>query len=85
MEIQYLMARMDKKTLAEIPIGFSCKMIAVKDNSSNFLQYVVKLGLGINNQIKVVSRQPYDQMTVLEVNGKNKNVSYKFTENIYVL
>lgn len=79
------MARMDKKTLAEIPVGAQCKMIAVKDNSSNFLQYVVTLGLGINNQITVVSRQPYDLMTVLEVNGKKKNVSYKFTENIYVL
>ena len=74
-----------KRTLSEIPIGASCKMVAVKDNSSTFLQYVVSIGLGINNNIIVLSRQPYDNMTLIEVNGKRKNVSQKFTENIFVV
>jgi DtxR family transcriptional regulator, Mn-dependent transcriptional regulator len=74
-----------KKTLADIEIGKDCKMVAVKDNSSNFLQYVVQVGLGINNQIKVISRQPYDLLTVIAVNGKEFSVSQKFTENIFVI
>lgn len=74
-----------KRTLSEIPVGSSCKMVAVKDNSSTFLQYVVSIGLGINNHIIVLSRQPYDNMTLIEVNGKRKNVSQKFTENIFVV
>jgi DtxR family Mn-dependent transcriptional regulator len=77
--------KMDKKTLADIEIGQDCKMVAVKDNSSNFLQYVVSVGLGINNNIKVISRQPYDLMTVVSVNGKEFSVSQKFTENIFVV
>ena len=74
-----------KKTLAEVVVGNSCKMVAVKDNSSSFLQYVVKVGLGINNEIKVVSKQEYDAMTVIEVNGVLSSVSHKFTENIFVV
>jgi DtxR family Mn-dependent transcriptional regulator len=50
-----VLKKQSKKTLSEIEVGKSCKMVAVKDNSSPFLQYVVGLGLGINNKIKVIS------------------------------
>ncbi len=72
------------KTLSDIAIGKSCKMLAVKDNSSTFLQYVVQLGLAINNKIKVISKQEYDDLTLIEVHGKRFNISQKFAENIYV-
>ena len=56
-----------------------------KDNSAPFLQYVVKVGLGINNQIKVVSKQEYDSLMVIEVNGKKSSISQKFADNIFVV
>lgn len=74
-----------KKTLADVAVGSSCKMVAVKDNSSSFLQYVVKVGLGIYNEIVVVSKQEYDAITVIEVNGIKSSVSKKFAENIFVV
>ncbi len=74
-----------KKTLSEVAVGKKAKMVAVKDNSSLFLKYVVGVGLGINNIIKVVSKQDYDSLMVIEVNGKRSNVSLKFAENIYVI
>ncbi len=73
------------KTLSDIAVGNSCKMVAVKDNSSPFLQYVVKVGLGINNEIKVLSRQEYDALLLIEVNGIQSSVSQKFAENIFVI
>jgi DtxR family transcriptional regulator, Mn-dependent transcriptional regulator len=73
-----------KKTLSEIAAGNTCKMLAVKDNSTPFLQYVVKVGLGINNNIKVLSIQDYDSMMVIEVNGQQSIVSQKFAKNIFV-
>ncbi len=73
------------KTLSEVLVGNSCKMVAVKDNSSPFLQYVIKVGLGINNAIKVVSKQEYDALMVIEVNGQQSSVSQKFAENIFVI
>jgi DtxR family Mn-dependent transcriptional regulator len=60
-------------------------MVAVKDNSSSFLQYVVKVGLGINNEILVVSKQDYDGLMVIKVNGVKSSVSQKFAENIFVV
>lgn len=74
-----------RNTLADIEVGNLCKMVAVKDNTSSFLQYVVKVGLGLNNEIKVVSKQAYDNLTEIEVNGVKSSVSQKFAENIYVI
>jgi DtxR family Mn-dependent transcriptional regulator len=73
-----------KKTLLEEKIGHQCKMIGVKDNSAAFLQYVNKLGLSINQTIKVVSRQPFDDLIEIEVNKKINSISPKFAENIIV-
>ena len=73
------------KTLSEVEAGNGCKMVAVKDNSSSFLQYVVKVGLGINNRIKVVAKQEYDGLMLIEVNGQQSSVSQKFAENIFVV
>ncbi|MBK9734644.1 MAG: metal-dependent transcriptional regulator [Saprospiraceae bacterium] len=74
-----------KKTLSDVEVGNSCKMVAVKDNSTSFLQYVVKVGLGINNEIKVLSKQDYDALLVIEVNGIRSSVSQKFAENIFIV
>lgn len=73
------------QTLSQVAIGNVCRMAAVKDNSATFLQYVAQVGLGINEHIKVISKQPYDALTCIEVNGKQSNVSQKFTENIFVV
>jgi DtxR family transcriptional regulator, Mn-dependent transcriptional regulator len=74
-----------KKTLFDVEVGKSCRMVAVKENSPTFLQYVVKVGLGLNNHIKVISKQEYDALIVIEVNGMKSSVSQKFAENIYVV
>lgn len=74
-----------KKTLNEEEIGHTCTMVGVKDNSATFLQYVNKVGLSINNQIKVLSKQNYDDLIEIEVNGKSSSVSPKFAENIVII
>ena len=74
-----------KKTLSDVAVRSSCKMVAVKDNSSSFLQYVANVGLGINNEITVLSKQEYDAIIVIEVNGVQSSVSQKFAENILVV
>lgn len=74
-----------KKTLAEVDAGKTCKMVAVKDNTAPFLQYVMKVGLGINNKIKVIGKQSYDALMEIEVDGKKSHVSQKFAENILVV
>ena len=71
--------------MADVANGHSCKMVAVKDNSADFLKYVVKVGLGINNNIKVLSKESYDSLLTIEVNGVVSSVSQKFAQNIFVV
>jgi DtxR family Mn-dependent transcriptional regulator len=73
------------KTLSDVAVGKSCKMVTVKDESSSFLLYVADVGLGINERITVLSKKEYDAITVIEVKGKKSSVSQKFAENIFVV
>ena len=74
-----------RKTLLEETVGHNCKMVGVKDNSAAFLQYVDKLGLAINKSIKIKSKEVYDDLIEIEVNGVKNNVSPKFAENIIIV
>ena len=74
-----------KKTLNEEEVGHHCTMVAVKDNSAQFLQYVNKLGLSINNKIKVIAKQDYDELMEIEVNGKKSSISPRFAKNIVIV
>lgn len=74
-----------RKTLSEVEVGKSCKLVAVKDSSASFLQYVVKVGLGLSSKIKVVSRQAFDGSMEIEVDKNKTVVSQKFAKNVYVV
>jgi DtxR family transcriptional regulator, Mn-dependent transcriptional regulator len=74
-----------KYTIAEVPVGKKCKMVAVKDNSKSFLQYVEKLNLKINSLIKIIAIEDYDGLIDIEVDKKKFSVSKQFAENIYVI
>lgn len=74
-----------RKTLSEIEVGKTCKIVAVKDNSSSFLQYAVKLNLGLNSKIKIISRQEFDDSVEIEVNGVRSSISKKVAQNLFVV
>jgi len=72
-------------TLAEVPEGNFCKLVAVKDSSATFLKYVVKVGLGLKSKIKVLARHEFDGSLEIGVEKKKTVVSKKFAENIFVV
>ncbi len=72
-------------SLTEVTIGNTCKVGAVKDTSSSFLQYLLKLGIGIGSTIKVLERIDFDKSLVIQINGQHTNtVSQLFSENILI-
>lgn len=79
------MKPVSRKSLNEEEIGHRCKMVGVKDNSAAFLQYVDKVGLRMHNYLRIVSRQPYDELIEIEVDGKRSSVSPRFAENIIIV
>ena len=74
-----------KTLLAEMEEGKSCRVVAVKDTSSSFLQYLKKLDIGIGTKINVVEKIPFDNSMVITI-GKNAKttVSKLFAENLMV-
>lgn len=74
-----------KKTLNSVSENQKCVMVAVKDNSASFLQYVNKIGLGIENVITVVTKNSFDDNIDILVNGKLTTVSDRFAKNIEVM
>jgi DtxR family Mn-dependent transcriptional regulator len=72
-------------TLANVKDGATCRVAAVKDTSSTFLQYLLKLNIGIGTSIRLVEKIPFDNSLVISIGGKEKTtVSQKFGENILV-
>ena len=74
-----------RKTLSDVTVGSACKIIAVKDNSIDFLHYVDKLGLKIHDEIKVINKEAFDSSTTIIFNEQELVVSPKFTDNIFVV
>ncbi|MEI2750354.1 MAG: metal-dependent transcriptional regulator [Ferruginibacter sp.] len=79
------MKTISRKTLLEEETGHQCTIIAVKDNSTGFLQYADQLGVAINSKIKILARQDYDDLLLIEVDGKTSSVSPKFAGNIVIV
>ena len=74
-----------RKVLSDVAAGEVCKIIAVKDNSVDFLQYVDKIGLHINDKIKVINKEQFDSLATINFSGKEIVVSPKLTDNIFVV
>jgi DtxR family Mn-dependent transcriptional regulator len=72
-------------SLADSKIGSLCRVAAVRDTSASFLQYLVKLGIGIGTQIRVLEKISFDGSLVIRINEQETTtVSQKFGENILI-
>lgn len=72
-------------TLADIKEGDKCRVAAVSDTSSSFLQYLLKLNIGIGTKIQLIEKISFDQSLVISIDGAEKTtVSQKFGENILI-
>lgn len=78
-------AEVFKTMLIEVEPGKQYKVVAVKDTSAEFLNYLQKLGIGIGTRLKVIEKIPFDGSLVVQI-GKNANttISNKFAENVLV-
>jgi DtxR family transcriptional regulator, Mn-dependent transcriptional regulator len=79
------LAASSKTILAEIDEGKTCRVVAVKDTSASFLQYLKKLDIGIGTKITIVEKIPFDNSIVITA-GKNlkTTVSKIFAESLMV-
>jgi len=74
-----------KTLLLEIEAGKSCRVVAVKDTSSVFLQYLLQLKVNIGTKIKVLDKIPFDNSLAIQIGKEERTtVSKKFAESLLV-
>ncbi|WP_316816390.1 metal-dependent transcriptional regulator [Pedobacter nyackensis] len=75
----------DKVLLAEITAAENCKVVAVKDTSTLFLQYLEKLNITIGTKIRVLEVIDFDGSLNIQIeNEEPRSVSMKFAESLFV-
>lgn len=60
------------------------KIVGVKDNSKDFLQYLMKIKLELNTEILIIERESFDGSIRIKYDDKIINISQKVSENIFV-
>lgn len=73
------------RLLSDIPENTICKIIAVTDDSTTFLQYADKIGIKIGLKIEVTEREDFDQLISLNIGGEIRVVSQKFSDQVFVV
>lgn len=74
-----------KTMLSDIAIGKTCRVAAVKDTSSLFLQYLQQLSVGIGTRIKVLDKIDFDGSMSVQIGKDIKTiVSKKFADSLLV-
>ena len=74
-----------RRTLNDGESGKRYKIIAVKDNSSEFLKYLDKLGIAINDEATIINKESFDELITIRFNGKERVLSPKVTEYLFVI
>ena len=62
--------------------GDRCRLVAVKDSSVAFLQYVSRIGLVLSSEIRIEEIQEFDSSMLITYDGKTQTVTKKFAEQI---
>ena len=74
-----------KTLLSELQAGDICHVVAVKDTSTLFLQYLEKLQITIGTKIRVAEVIDFDGSRYVEISDAAvRNVSVKFAESLFV-
>ncbi|GAO42654.1 metal-dependent transcriptional regulator [Flavihumibacter petaseus] len=71
--------------LSEMEMGVTCQVVGVKDSSSEFLQYLHQIDVGIGTKIKVLEQIAFDHSLIVSFKkGHQTTVSKKFADNVLV-
>lgn len=74
-----------RRTLNDGERGKKYKIIAVKDNTSEFLKYLDKLRISISDEVTIVNKEEFDELATITISGHERVLSPKVTENLFVV
>jgi DtxR family Mn-dependent transcriptional regulator len=71
--------------LSELPLETEGVVVGVQEHSTQFLQYLDKMNLGLGATIKVIEKFEYDESLKVEINQQTTFVlSNKVSQNLFV-
>lgn len=73
------------RKLAEVPPGTEVVLARVTLHSPEFLQYLDRVGLQINTQLQVLEHLPFDDSRLVQVAGKELQLSALVAANLLVV
>ena len=74
----------DKIALSQVEESKQCICIGVIDSSAQFLKYLDKHQIALGSEIKVISKEAFDESMNIKVNGKELAISKLISNNLYV-
>lgn len=73
-------------TLSQLEIGQKGVLVAVKDDSATFLQYLNKRNIYLGTTMQVLDKVTFDQSMDVSIDGKEStNISLKVSDNLLVV
>jgi DtxR family Mn-dependent transcriptional regulator len=76
--------KIEKRLLSTLEENQAGICIGVNDSSSEFLKYLDKHEISLGQQIKVLSKEPFDGSLKISVNHREVSISHKISNNIYI-
>ena len=74
----------DKVALSQVEEDKHCICVGVIDSSVEFLKYLDKHQIKLGSEIKVISKEAFDESVNIKVNGKELAISKLISNNLYV-
>ena len=76
--------KIEKLLLSDFNLNEIGICVGVKDTSPQFLQYLDKQKIALGSQIKIISKEDFDQSTTIEIENKILVISNKVAVNLYL-
>ena len=70
--------------LSSVEVEKTCKVIGVKDSSSEFLKYLDSKNIQLGGIIKVISKEVFDNSITIEINQQIISISHQISKNLFV-
>ena len=70
--------------LSSVEPGTNVRIVSVKDSSSEFLQYLSRIGLQLGSEFRVIERLEFDDSMMINIDATSRMVSRKFADRVFV-
>ena len=76
--------KVEKLLLSDAKLNTDYQCVGVKDTSVAFLQYLDKQNIALGSELRIISKESFDETLLLELKNKTITISNKIASNLYI-